>query len=120
MSLLSLKKHNQVSEQPSYRSVDEFIDEAEAYAQGLDVHHQNQAVEALLQRLASVRQPANQSPKRKRATFCLTQELASELNELAESDGMNKSQLIRRFINFFAKLPPEQRFQLYQWMTHCD
>lgn len=93
MSLSDLKK-KQPKVKNKMLSVDDFIDDAQAYARGesiLDKLHHNKKIKLRVKR--------NKSTRVKRATFSLSENCIVQLTELAQETGINKSKLIRMLVN---------------------
>jgi len=88
MSLSSLKKSTQ-SDRPKLVTVDQFIDDAVAYAHGTNGKY------AQRQKLHIVGDKRDAYPKMRRATYTLTSDTMDALTQLAERTGITKSRLIR-------------------------
>ena len=89
MSFSSLKKSTH-TDRPKLVTIDQFIDDAVAYANGKNgkpVNHQKLKVVAN----SAVATPS----KMKRATFTLSDAVIDGLTELAESTGIPRSRIIR-------------------------
>lgn len=92
MSLSSLKKSTQ-SDKPRLVTVDQFIDEAVAYAHGSSGKYQSRQKFQVVTGNAKVR-----PEKMKRGTYTVTSEVADGLTALSERTGIPKSRLIRILI----------------------
>jgi hypothetical protein len=93
MSLADLKK-KQSKVKSKILSVDDFIEDAQAYARGesiLDKIHHNKKLKLRVKR--------NKSTRAKHATFSLSENCIVQLAELAQETGINKSKLIRMLVN---------------------
>ena len=88
MSLSSLKKSTQ-SDRPKLVTVDQFIDDAVAYAHGTKGKYSQR------QQLHIVANRGTKSAKMRRATYTLTNDTVDALSLLAERTGISKSRLIR-------------------------
>lgn len=104
-------------------TLDEFINDAELYALG----HSRQIV------LPSASHQSELDPGSpaatldtsnelkavfKKATYSMSLECIDHLKLIAESDGMNRSQLLRLFTHYFYQLPPEERDLIYERFSH--
>ncbi len=101
MSLLSLRKSQPLAK-PTLRSVDDFIEDALHYAQGLDNkpvrdNHEGTASEANDNRVVHLHKVQKSSAMR-HATFTLTPECIAKLTQLSKQQGKAKSALIREWI----------------------
>lgn len=92
MSLANLKK-----KQPTARlkklTVEDFIEDAQAYARGESVLGQ------LAAQAIKVRVKRNKSTRTKHATFSLSENCISQLANLAQRTGISKSKLVRMLVN---------------------
>ena len=102
MSLAALKKQNTNRVRREFR-LDEFIDDATNYAAGrpgivsADLIAQSQM---LTQKIAqSVKQESDKPFKH--ATFTLSEDIISQLNELSAKTSISKSRLLRILVNNF-------------------
>lgn len=89
MSFLSLKKSTQ-SDKTTFATVDQFIEDAVAYANGINGISVSESLLKL--------EPKNDCKnieKMKNATFTLNQATTNALNELSEKTGISKSRIIR-------------------------
>ncbi len=119
MGLSDLKKkgQNPSQETPAAAArptLDEFINEAELYAQGQlrgglmlpdeqeDEDEETAALRAIF----------------KKATYSMSLESIDNLKRIAEEDGRNRSQLLRMFTHYFYQLPPEERDLIYERFNH--
>ena len=95
MSLCSLKKSRPTVKALAHVSVDDFIDDAIAYANGLV------AVSAT-SNVTPIRAPKDSIPVKKpmtRRTFTLSEQCIDNLDALSERTGITKSRLIRILVN---------------------
>ena len=119
MGLSDLKKKGQNPSQETPAAAarptwDEFINEAELYAQGQlrgglmlpdeqeDEDEETAALRAIF----------------KKATYSMSLESIDNLKRIAEEDGRNRSQLLRMFTHYFYQLPPEERDLIYERFNH--
>lgn len=119
MGLSDLKKKEQTPSQETPAAaarptLDEFINEAELYAQGQlrgglmlpdeqeDEDEETAALRAIF----------------KKATYSMSLESIDNLKRIAEEDGRNRSQLLRMFTHYFYQLPPEERDLIYERFNH--
>ncbi|KGJ87468.1 ribbon-helix-helix domain-containing protein [Thalassotalea sp. ND16A] len=104
MSLADLKKQRPTKTKRTF-TVDEFIDGATNYATGnpefidADMHMQAQT-ELLSRKIAEKIEPCKDKPF-KRATFTLSEDIISQLNELSAKTSISKSRLLRILVNNF-------------------
>ena len=70
-------------------SVDDFIDDAKAYARGRSLLQQNEADKPVTQR------------NYKKATFTLTPDNIVTLSDMSESSGVAKSKIVRYLLSHF-------------------
>lgn len=89
MSLIDLKK-NEGRNQKEKISVDEFIDQANLYAQGKSNTHDN-------------KRHIKKGRKFKNATFTLSPNHIKQLDEISKSSGLSKSYILRLLINELAQ-----------------
>ena len=92
MSLADLKKQ-QTKVKVKKLSVEDFIDDAKAYALGKSIIGQK-SVKKKVDRVK-----ANRTSRAKHATFSLSEDCIAQLTELAQQTGINKSKLIRILID---------------------
>ena len=119
MGLSDLKKKGQTPSQETPAAaarptLDEFINEAELYAQGQlrgglmlpdeqeDEDEETAALRAIF----------------KKATYSMSLESIDNLKRIAGEDGRNRSQLLRMFTHYFYQLPPEERDLIYERFNH--
>ena len=119
MGLADLKKKGtppveESASAPARPTLDEFINEAELYAQGQlrgglmlpdeqeDEDEETAALRAIF----------------KKATYSMSLESIDNLKRIAEEDGRNRSQLLRMFTHYFYQLPPEERDLIYERFNH--
>lgn len=101
MSLLSLRK-SQPLVKPTLRSVDDFIEDALHYAQGIGskpvkANYEEIANKASDNRVVHLHNVQKSSAMR-HATFTLTPECIAKLTQLSKQQGKAKSALIREWI----------------------
>lgn len=101
MSLLSLRKSQPLAK-PTLRSVDDFIEDALHYAQGVDKKpvrdsHEDRASKAIEDRVVHLHK-VQKSRAMRHATFTLTPECILKLTQLSKQKGKAKSALIREWI----------------------
>ena len=92
MSLADLKK-KQLKIKVKKLSIEDFIDDAQAYALGKSIIGQKSVKKKL------DRAKANRTGRAKHATFSLSEDCIAQLSELAHQTGINKSKLIRILID---------------------
>lgn len=101
MSLLNLSRTtpraNCINEEAV--TADTFIDEAVSYALG---HSAKAANETLTHSPDSVGESVTSHQPMRRATFTLTEECISQLQEISDQSGVAKSRLIRLWIAHFS------------------
>ncbi|QSX34870.1 replication protein RepA [Shewanella avicenniae] len=107
MSLTDLKR-NLVKKKPSKVSIEDFIDDATNYAAGkpskLEVSDNSSAQSTTQAKTAE--KPVKQF---RHATFTLTEQSISQLDELSQQTGMAKSKLLRIFIANFSQLSDDEQ-----------
>lgn len=118
MGLSDLKKKKLKEPGPApHVTIDEFINDAELYALG---HPRFVSPERSLPPEQPIPlpecPPINKEAKAifKKATYSMSMESIDHLALIAESDGLNKSQLLRLFTQYFYLLPPEERDLIYE------
>ena len=94
MSLADLKK-KQLKINVKKLSIEDFIDDAQAYALGKSIIGQK-SVKKKLDRAKANR---TARARAKHATFSLSEDCIAQLSELAHQTGINKSKLIRILID---------------------
>lgn len=97
MSLSDLKK-KKTTERKRELSVEEFIEDAKAYAQGRSA--------------ITTESPKVSARKFKNATFTLSPENIQQLSELSQQSGIAKSKIIRLLIEYQSNLSVEELKQL--------
>ncbi len=85
MSLTDLKKKTNKTKKVKSVNIDDFIDDATAYAKGQSI-------------LSKKKQKPGRNRNYKNATFTLTPEHITQLNHLAEETGFAKSRILRLLI----------------------
>lgn len=98
-------------------TLDEFINDAELYALG----HSRQIELPGASRTSDDTSTDNNNELKavfKKATYSMSLECIDHLKLIAESDGMNRSQLLRLFTHYFYQLPPEERDLIYERFSH--
>ncbi len=114
MSLIDLKKSNSTKSSKKQFTVDEFIEDAEAYAQGEPkiVAGESLNVEKALILTRKIKKTEPEltplRPKR-HATFTLSEEAIEQLASLAQDTALAKSHIIRILINEVANELPEKK-----------
>ncbi|OUS28956.1 hypothetical protein A9Q98_06850 [Thalassotalea sp. 42_200_T64] len=102
MSLADLKKQHASKIRRNF-TVDEFIDDATNYAMGksqiIDADMQTQT-DLLSKKIAEKIVPCKDKPFKK-ATFTLSEDIISQLNELSAKTSISKSRLLRILVNNF-------------------
>ena len=92
MSLADLKKQ-QTKVKVKKLSVEDFIDDAKAYALGKSIIGQKSVKKKV------DRAKVNRTSRAKHVTFSLSEDCIAQLTELAQQTGINKSKLIRILID---------------------
>lgn len=109
MSLTDLKRQL-AKKKPKSVSIEDFIEDANNYAQG-----KPSKIGAKSHGAKKTAEQAKQEKHLKQfrhATFTLTEQSISQLDELSQQTGIAKSKLLRMFIANFADLNEEQQQQL--------
>ena len=115
MSLTDLKKHKGKKQQKKQFTVDEFIEDANNYAKGApkivsNPQNHGMSVEQAIEE-GDKRKQAQKKLHVKHATFTLTPEAISQLEQLAKQCKISKSRLIRMMINKYHQLTTQQLSQ---------
>ncbi|KFZ37138.1 hypothetical protein HR45_12045 [Shewanella mangrovi] len=112
MSLTDLKR-NLVKKKPKKVSVEDFIEDATNYAAGKPSklqHGEKGDAEQVTRKLSK-----GKTPKQFRhATFTLTEQSISQLDDLSQQTGIAKSKLLRIFIANFSQLTDDEQEQLLE------
>lgn len=105
MSLSDLKKKDSSQVKKQTFTVDEFIEDAENYAQGSPEivsgeHNHSMSLKEAISAAKKIKQDANNKHVKpyRHATFTLSEEAINELNELAQESKLAKSHIIRILI----------------------
>ncbi|MFC3913281.1 CopG family transcriptional regulator [Pseudaeromonas sharmana] len=103
-------------------TLDEFINDAELYALG---HSRKITIPRPKAQIPLAPEPEDLSEEAlalravfKKATYSMSLECIENLKQIAENDGMNRSQLLRLFTHYFYQLPPEERDLIYERFSH--
>jgi len=130
MGLSDLKKKHEApaTEAPTKEenskpiTLDEFINDAELYALG---HSRKIMIPRPQTQIPLAPEPEDLTEEAqelraifKKATYSMSLECIENLKHIAETDGMNRSQLLRLFTHYFYQLPPEERDLIYERFNH--
>lgn len=118
MSLTDLKKHKGKKQQKKQFTVDEFIEDANNYAKGApkivsNPQNHGMSVEQAIEE-GDKRKQAQKKLHVKHATFTLTPEAISQLEQLAKQCKMSKSRLLRILLANTKHLTEVQRQAINQ------
>lgn len=120
MSLIDLKRSNKNHGKKKSFTVDEFIEDAENYAQGkpeiVSSGHDNaSAVKQALLMAQKEKQKQEKQDKKKRyrhATFTFNDKTVKQLNELAKSSNLAKSHILRILIDQLSEKDDLEQLQV--------
>lgn len=98
MSLCSLKKSRPTAKPVVHISVEDFIDDALAYANGLTVNALQQPTATVTPIHRAQHTPEKAKPMKKR-TFTLSEQCVANLDALSKKTGITKSRLLRILVN---------------------
>lgn len=120
MGLSSLKRKAEVEFKPQICSVEDFIEDADAYAAGFPkivAKGTTLPDRRKKDRSQEMAAPDPIGPKFKHATFTLTISSIDTLNILAKRDQFNKSKLIRILLESHINKSRSERVKIYQQAT---
>lgn len=111
MSLTDLKRQ-QIKKKPASVSIDDFIEDANNYAQGKPSKVATETAESKAQAAETAKEKAVKQFRH--ATFTLTEQSISQLDDLSLQTGIAKSKLLRIFIANFSQLSEAEQAQLLE------
>ncbi|WP_417761089.1 replication protein RepA [Shewanella sp.] len=113
MSLTDLKRQ-QIKKKPSSVSIEDFIDDANNYAQGKPSKVAAEAAETQAKSNNTAKDKEKVAKQFRHATFTLTEQSIGQLDELSLQTGIAKSKLLRIFIANFSQLSEAEQAQLLE------